>query len=116
MENSGFSNISEHEKTLVIAKKMFGENVEERETFEFETGVYFTVFDKNGKIEKQGFFNPYKRISDNRDVQKFFEINVATMKIDGELIWCAGTPKVEDTENKCLETAIADCAYGICIR
>ena len=98
---------TQHEKTLVIAKAMYGEK-KVHDCCDVDNNNYIEV--DSLPFER---FNPYINAWHNQAVQKFFKIATHPTSFDK---WEAKQilNPASVTVNKDLKTAIADCAYLVC--
>lgn len=98
--------MTEREKSLLLAKKMYGED--RISPIYKEDGMMTYVFSL-GKC-----FNPYKDGNDSQSVQEFFGIEAAKQNYDGEKEWFCQTPTSNAISHSSdLKTAISDCAIKI---
>ena len=95
------------EKTLVIAKTMYGD------AFKLQGNRVVHGIPEHFKAI---VFNPYTSAEDSQAVQEFFNINVECHGNVKEWECSADIAATTDGHNynKDLKTAIADCAYLVC--
>nr|BDD47740.1 hypothetical protein 3 [Piscirickettsiaceae bacterium] len=106
------------EKTLVIAKAMYGESQLKLKGDEC-SGDVITISRWYDKVKNNWLFfeefNPYTSAEDSQAVQEFFRAIVLPTELDKwevRIRFTANEPIL--TINKDLKTAIADCAYLVC--